>query len=197
MLRRLLQVFTVLVCMAIIISQVGVHWGDAFDGFVPSSSLFKSGALYTCKWSYTRIYAPVSLHIIAVGIVGATVMPHSIFLGSALATQDRTGYTDKLTRIDTTDSDATMAPSTFRFAFPRPSDLVHRLKSGIRKTFRIIPIEEFPTDPKTHAERENRDYGFVRAHIYHGMIDIAVSLLGIAVVINALYVRVTARIPPY
>jgi metal iron transporter len=43
------QVFTVLVCMAIIISQVDVRWGDAFDGFVPSDSLFKSGALYVCK----------------------------------------------------------------------------------------------------------------------------------------------------
>ena len=43
------QVFTVLVCMAIIIAQVHVRWGDAFDGFLPSGSLFKSGALYTCK----------------------------------------------------------------------------------------------------------------------------------------------------
>ena len=42
------MVFTVLVCMAVIISQVGVRWGRAFEGFLPSSTLFQSGGLYTC-----------------------------------------------------------------------------------------------------------------------------------------------------
>jgi hypothetical protein len=43
------QVIAVLVCMGIIISEVEVHWGKAFEGFVPSKYLFASGALYTCK----------------------------------------------------------------------------------------------------------------------------------------------------
>ena len=47
--RRCLQVFIVLICMSIIISKASVHWGDAFYGFVPSKTLFKPGALYTCK----------------------------------------------------------------------------------------------------------------------------------------------------
>ena len=47
--RRCLQVFIVLICMAIIISKASVHWGDAFEGFLPSKTLFQSGALYTCK----------------------------------------------------------------------------------------------------------------------------------------------------
>ncbi|GJE97814.1 Nramp-domain-containing protein [Phanerochaete sordida] len=164
-------VFTVLVCMAIIISQVDVNWGKAFDGFVPSDSIFKSGALY-----------------ISIGIIGATVMPHSIFLGSALATQDRISKPDKLTRIDTVDTGTTLAPRTIksRLTPPPPHELLRRFKKGFRNVFRIVPIGELPTDPKSHAEHENNTYTFVRAHIYHGMIDIAVSLLCIAVVINAM-----------
>ncbi|KAF4573647.1 hypothetical protein EYR36_008165 [Pleurotus pulmonarius] len=66
------MVLAVLICMAIIISKVDVNWAEAFHGYVPSKYIFQSGGLYT-----------------SVGIIGATVMPHSLFLGSALATQDR------------------------------------------------------------------------------------------------------------
>ena len=45
---RRVQVFIVLICMAIIISKARVHWGDAFDGFLPSKTVFRSDALYTC-----------------------------------------------------------------------------------------------------------------------------------------------------
>lgn len=38
----------VLICMAIIIAKVDVDWADAFDGFVPSKTIFASGGLYTC-----------------------------------------------------------------------------------------------------------------------------------------------------
>ncbi|KNZ76908.1 Manganese transporter pdt1 [Termitomyces sp. J132] len=65
-------VLAVLICIVIIISRVHVDWGKAFEGYLPSKYIFSSGALYT-----------------SVGILGATVMPHSLFLGSALATQDR------------------------------------------------------------------------------------------------------------
>ena len=45
--------FTVVICMAIIISRVGVNWGDAFFGYVPSHTIVQSGALYTCKPSHS------------------------------------------------------------------------------------------------------------------------------------------------
>ena len=35
--------------MAVIISKAGVHWGEAFDGFVPSKALVSSEGLYNCK----------------------------------------------------------------------------------------------------------------------------------------------------
>ena len=117
-------------------------------------------------------------------------MPHSIFLGSALSTQNRlSAKADKLRRMDsslTVDSEATCVPAAFKFSLPKLADLLPRFKRGFVNVFRIVPADEFATDPKSHADRENNSYTFVRAHIYHGMIDITISLLGLAVVINSL-----------
>lgn len=115
-------------------------------------------------------------------------MPHSIFLGSALATQDRISPSpNKLARIDSTwsvDSDATAAVTTE--VFPWRVRIWRKVKEEFRAVFRVVPIEQYASDPKSHDERQNHPFAFVRAHIYHGMIDIAVSLLGLAVVINSL-----------
>ncbi|KAF7791103.1 hypothetical protein EIP86_002064 [Pleurotus ostreatoroseus] len=169
------MVFTVLICMAVIISQVGVRWGDAFLGFVPSRTVFQSGGLYT-----------------SIGIIGATVMPHSIFLGSALATQDRLAPPPKkLPRVAT--ASTTSASSEWSFSDDATLDVRpwrvrawRKLKLEARAAFRIVPLDAYAHDARTHAEHENHSEAFVRAHVYHGMVDIAVSLLGLAVVINAL-----------
>lgn len=44
--------------MAIVISRVGVDWGEAFFGYVPSHTIIESGALYTGMLSSL----PRSLH---------------------------------------------------------------------------------------------------------------------------------------
>lgn len=126
---------------------------------------------------------------VAIGIIGATVMPHSIFLGSALATQDRLegnyGPTDaaRTRRTDTPDW-GSAAPDSITDRY-RPS-FFSRFRTAFLELFRVSSIESMPNDPKSHAEHENKGYAFVRAHIYHGMVDITVSLLGIAVVINSM-----------
>jgi metal iron transporter len=113
-------------------------------------------------------------------------MPHSIFLGSALSTQDRVSKPDKLARIETVGSGTTVAVPRFTFSSLHPAALLYRLKKGFTDTFRVARIEQSGSEPRTHAERENNAYAHVRAHIYHGMIDITLSLLGLAVVINAM-----------
>ncbi|KZP29379.1 Nramp-domain-containing protein, partial [Athelia psychrophila] len=40
-------VLGVIVCMSIIIAKVDVNWEQAFDGFVPSKTIFASGGIYT------------------------------------------------------------------------------------------------------------------------------------------------------
>ncbi|KAF9819246.1 hypothetical protein IEO21_02285 [Rhodonia placenta] len=128
-------VFTVLICMAIIISRSGVHWGEAFFGFVPSKDVVSSSGLYT-----------------SIGILGATVMPHSLFLGSALSTQER----EK----------------------PHEDQAID--------CFSVKKIVGPAGDAKNHTEWENHSWAFVHTHLYHGIVDMCISLIGIAVVINAM-----------
>ncbi|KAK0203868.1 natural resistance-associated macrophage protein [Desarmillaria ectypa] len=133
-------VIAVLICMCIIIARVDVHWPDAFLGYVPSKYIFKNGALYT-----------------SVGILGATVMPHSLFLGSALATQDRV-----------------MAKSV-----DEEEEKPEKLRQRIRSAFRMAPI----SPPETS---NSNSLSFIRLHLYHGIADVVLSLLCFAVVINSL-----------
>src|SRR5712691_3024137 len=86
------QVLTVLICMCILVSRVDVEWGEAFKGFLPSKTLVQHGSLYTCtRFTNLTVWfsCDANARLTAVGIIGATVMPHGLFLGSALATQDR------------------------------------------------------------------------------------------------------------
>ena len=76
---------------------------------------------------------------LAVGILGATVMPHAIFLGSHLATQDRISRgPDKLSRIDSTfsiDSDLTAARPPFLPA-------LHSMGRETEESGRTIDLDE-------------------------------------------------------
>lgn len=100
-------------------------------------------------------------------------MPHSIFLGSALATQNRTASDP--------DSGEEISGEGFLASYWRG------LKERVLTAFKVNKLDKAAL-PKSHAELENREYAFVRSHIYHGMVDMAISLIGIAVVINALLV---------
>ncbi|OAX42092.1 Nramp-domain-containing protein [Rhizopogon vinicolor AM-OR11-026] len=156
-------VFAVLICMAIIIAKINVNWGQAFDGFVPSQELFASGALYT-----------------SVGVMGATVMPHSLFLGSHLATQDRESK-ESIYPL----SDKVQEQESTRIGSRR--ERLRNLGRAIWQNFRtLFIIERSNARPKSHEHRENNALEFVQSHLYHGIVDVVSSLLGFAVIINAL-----------
>ncbi|KAI0640106.1 natural resistance-associated macrophage protein [Trametes polyzona] len=163
-------VFIVLICMAVIISKASVHWGDAFFGFVPSKTVIQSNALYT-----------------SIGIIGATVMPHSLFLGSALATQDRVSHLPDPVK----ELDAALAPPPK----PAPTSLGEYVKVSFKRHFRVSQVPDDVRAPDhTHAEHENRPYSFVRTHLYHGIVDMVVSLLGLAVVINSMILILSSAV---
>lgn len=160
-----LLVLTVLICMAAIIPKLGVKWDDAFSGYLPSKYIFSSGALYT-----------------SVGIIGATVMPHGLFLGSALATQDRLSCLPSPTETDVkSDSMEAFKPS---MAISRRA--ISSLKDSMASLLRVPPPSEYSTTANTYAEHENRPYQFVKAHIYHGAVDLVISLMFIAVSVNSM-----------
>ena len=65
-------VFTVLACFIVLLVRIKPYWPAVFHGYLPSHHVVQSGALY-----------------VSVGILGATVMPHAIILGSHFASIDR------------------------------------------------------------------------------------------------------------
>ncbi|KAJ4482297.1 natural resistance-associated macrophage protein-domain-containing protein [Lentinula aciculospora] len=189
-----LLVLAVLICMCIIISRVHVEWSHAFQGYLPSKYIFPNGAFYT-----------------SVGILGATVMPHSLFLGSALSTQDRdpspkSQYPSHPVNSTTSSSTSTVfsardfPESTVLKEMPEgdllPRDKSHTTKWYSTHPFRFIMAKVFRTPPETmygmkytakrHEDWENNSFDFVKRHLYHGTVDVIGSLLGFAVVINSM-----------
>ncbi|THU79102.1 natural resistance-associated macrophage protein [Dendrothele bispora CBS 962.96] len=152
-------VLSVMVCMCIIISKLNINWGDTFEGYLPSKYVFPNGAAY-----------------ISVGIIGATIMPHSLFLGSALATQDRTG-------VNSNSSDSNTDNILFLTNFLKRTYTF--LRHSFETSFRVPP-PTLKEQVNRYADWENNSGQFVKSHIYHGTVDIVMSLLGFAVVINSL-----------
>ncbi|KAL0057453.1 Manganese transporter smf1 [Marasmius tenuissimus] len=166
------MVLAVFVCMCVIVSKVDVKWGPVFEGYLPSKYIIPNGALY-----------------VSVGIIGATVMPHSLFLGSALATQDRVSTKHKNVFSSSSSSSISSSSSSLSDKPPSPPTWKQHLHKALTSTlaaFRTPPPSTFATRVNRHVDRENNSLEFVEAHVYHGVVDVAVSLLGFAVVINSL-----------
>ncbi|KAJ7789956.1 natural resistance-associated macrophage protein-domain-containing protein [Mycena olivaceomarginata] len=154
-----------LTCMVMVIAKVNVDWPRAFEGFLPSKYIFNGDGLYT-----------------SVGILGATVMPHSLFLGSALATQDRLA-------IEVPPMVVKLEPPSDAFDKEITSKTLTRLNRLIEffvSLFRTPPPSQNSTQVKRHSDRENNSLAFIQAHLNHGIVDIVGSLLGFAVLINSL-----------
>ena len=106
------------------------------------------------------------------GILGATVMPHALFLGSYLATQDRISPEPVLPDLAVSSG---------------PSNLRGRLGAWLRSLFAISRAERIAAS-RTYRDkygRENNELDFIRAHLSHGLVDVIASLLAVAVPINS------------
>lgn len=162
------MVIAVLVCMVVVISKVDVNWGHAFQGYIPSKYIFQSGGLYT-----------------SVGVLGATVMPHSLFIGSALATQDRIEFREAPKDEYFEDDAITTALCTTEPPPSRVQIVWRSIKKNVTRAFRRPPPSNSHRATR-HSERQNNPFEFVKAHLYHGIVDVVASLLGFAVLINSL-----------
>lgn len=95
-------------------------------------------------------------------------MPHALFLGSALATQDRASV--KSASLPT-----------------MPNIRVTESKRFPEKFFDLFrPVRTDTDEFATHADRPNNSLSFIKAHLHHAIVDIVVNLLGLAVIINSL-----------
>jgi metal iron transporter len=115
-------------------------------------------------------------------------MPHSIFLGSALATQDRISF--RAPQDDAGARNSVSQKETDDSLQNQPSEkvsLLRRLYNNFKKN--ILDAFVKPTANQSrncYGERQNNSFEFVRAHIYYGMVDMVGSLFGFAVMINSL-----------
>jgi metal iron transporter len=107
---------------------------------------------------------------LAVGILGATVMPHALFLGSSLATQDR----------------VSIAPIAVGGTADR-GGFTTRIRRSLTSLFRVSRADaaDATRDYASHNERENNSLVFIQQHLTHGIVDVVTSLLFIAVPINS------------
>ncbi|KLO20492.1 natural resistance-associated macrophage protein [Schizopora paradoxa] len=152
----IILVVVVFICFIILIVKVSPKWPEVFEGYLPSKTLVQPSGLYA-----------------AIGILGATVMPHALYLGSHMATQDRISMTPTPPELP--------APSTGTSNGRRSFRTVLRGLFSIRKTQHGDEVDV--TTP--YGERENNTLAFVKAHLTHGIADIVLSLLGFAVAINS------------
>lgn len=102
-------------------------------------------------------------------------MPHALFLGSSLATQDRI-------------SD----PPDEKLPLPQVNlsgvTFTTKLRRFVRPLFRITRAERAESNidyRSKYGERANNSYSFIRAHLSHGVTDVITSLLALAVPINS------------
>lgn len=167
------------VCFLVLLIKVKPDWGEAFGGYIPSKKLFetKPDALYTgtCR-RLPRSYAEFSFWSdLAVGILGATVMPHALFLGSYLATQDRVSTT------------APSLPVSTRSPDHQAINLYTRFRNWFASLFAVSRVERIAAsrDYLNKYGRENNDLTFIRAHLSHGLTDVIMSLFGLAVPVNS------------
>lgn len=114
-------------------------------------------------------------------------MPHSLFLGSALATQDRISFRRSPDAVNRKEIDEfPPTKSTEKVSYLR--HLIEESKEYILEAFRKPPASLYSTTATRYSERQNNPFEFVRAHVYHGTFDVVGSLLGFAVMINSLCV---------
>lgn len=110
-------------------------------------------------FKYQSVRLTSSNELTAIGILGATVMPHALFLGSSLGTLDRVSTSSSL-----------------------PANVVHTTESLYRRFVKYVRAlfyfnsyteEDAPDRTTRHEHRNNNSYEFVSAHLTHGTVDIS------------------------
>ncbi|KZW02119.1 natural resistance-associated macrophage protein [Exidia glandulosa HHB12029] len=164
------------ICFLVLIIKVRPYWPSVFEGYLPSHALVQHGAIYT-----------------SIGILGATVMPHALFLGSSLATLDRVAV------------DITLpTPNNAALGALTRAQMVKRAVKALFGEEDTAPAGSVdatvgegasaPQRARNHSEWENSSLGFVVAHLKHAVADIVASLLGFAMVINSAILILAAAV---
>ncbi|MBW0465151.1 hypothetical protein O181_004866 [Austropuccinia psidii MF-1] len=158
-------VLIVVSCFVILLCKVKPDWGDVFQGFLPKRAIIANSGLY-----------------VAVSIIGATVMPHSLFLGSKVAMVDRLWDSPNLKR----KAPSPKLSSSFSSELPHHPDQVHSLSPNHQTN--APPLHPY------HLVSGNEDQSFRHSkfHLAHASFDIGISLFALALPVNAAILIVAA-----
>lgn len=160
-------VLIVLVSFIVLIVNVQPDWGDTFKGFLPSHAMIANGGLY-----------------LAVSIVGATVMPHSLFLGSKVAISDRLR---RLPQED--DKGLEFGESSISMPSPTQPPLQQSNSPPCRPN---RPARLRLSQPSLTSSGYVTSAHHCKWHLTHASVDIGVSLFTLALPINAAILIVAA-----
>ncbi|PPQ69625.1 hypothetical protein CVT25_013708 [Psilocybe cyanescens] len=161
-------VLAVFACFVVLLVKASPDWSNVFMGYIPNKGLFQSEP--------DAVYA-------AVGILGATVMPHALFLGSSLATQDRVSDAPDIGQI----------PSNLSRQMSRRT----KIRQFVLSLFRITRAERAASNidyRSKYGERENNPLLFIKQHLLHGIADVVTSLIALAVPINSAILILAAAV---
>ncbi|QRV90249.1 hypothetical protein RhiJN_18267 [Ceratobasidium sp. AG-Ba] len=134
--------------------------------YLPSKTLLQPGALYT-----------------SVGILGATVMPHALFLGSSLATLDRVSPPPSL-QLPINSSpkikDLTLKKRFYelgrRYSYMQPISNGHSSRDAPEDRLYVSSMREMSGQRESHAatrrSMNNKSVDFIKQHLVHAMVDI-------------------------
>ncbi|KAG8887880.1 hypothetical protein FRB99_004196, partial [Tulasnella sp. 403] len=177
-------VFSVFVCFLILLVRISPSWGPVFKGYIPSKVILQPSALYT-----------------SIGIVGATVMPHALFLGSRLSTIDRLVPTPSSSARSSTTDFSESPPSLRGETYDHSPKYVRALRRLVTHTGDDEENEAAQFAGKigggkfgmTGAPQTwERDGKVIRTHVRHASIDIILSLFCFAITINSAILIVAA-----
>ncbi|WFD25300.1 Manganese transporter smf1 [Malassezia nana] len=144
-------VIIVLVCFCILLERVSPEWGEVFHGYIPSPVVVSSKGLY-----------------VSISILGATIMPHSLILGSHFATIERLDV-DEFNYNNTAETDD---------ASTKKKGLWQRLVLPHVRVPEIVQADELP-------KPEPVSYQHMNLVLQHASWDIAICLVLFAITINS------------
>lgn len=144
-------VIIVLICFCVLLERVNPSWGQVFYGYVPSPTVVSSEGLY-----------------VSISILGATIMPHSLILGSHFAT---------IERLDGDDTDMNVPGNTAPVSTSKQS-LWKRLILPHVRVPEIVQTDELP-------KPEPVSYRHLNLVLQHASWDIAICLVLFAITINS------------
>lgn len=194
-------IFIVLACFIVLLVRIKPRWPDVFHGYLPSHHVVQNGALY-----------------VSVGILGATVMPHAIILGSHFASIDRLPNFDAPPRPPSThaivnhDVQPTGRRESISSSFSRLTRPKPETKTEVLRLSRIVrslihqrartehgangeSLQQSSLQGRINSTPDNlppRTLENIRIHIKHASFDIGMSLISFAIVINSAILIVAA-----